>query len=186
VGVQWEGARFRETTRVCGPEIPKPEMPPELLAVLPDGFSTESAPAAEAWWKNAARQLQSGWLLTFDYGLEETEFWVPQRLKGTRRGYRSHRSVDDLVEEPGAADLTAHVHWSGIQRVGERAGLHTELFTHQSTFLTRCLSRTLTDPARFGIWTAPRLRQFQTLTHPQHLGRSFQVLIQSRNVGNAV
>ena len=32
----------------------------------------------------------------------------------------------------------------------------------------------------FGEWTPERTRQFQTLTHPEHLGRSFRVLVQSR------
>ena len=34
--------------------------------------------------------------------------------------------------------------------------------------------------ADFGEWTSARARQFQTLTHPEHLGRPFQVLVQSR------
>jgi SAM-dependent MidA family methyltransferase len=35
-----------------------------------------------------------------------------------------------------------------------------------------------TDPAF--EWTPSRTRQFQTLTHPEHLGRAFRVLVQSK------
>jgi hypothetical protein len=34
----------------------------------------------------------------------------------------------------------------------------------------------------FGEWTPARTRQFQTLTHPEHFGRAFRVLVQSRSV----
>jgi hypothetical protein len=32
----------------------------------------------------------------------------------------------------------------------------------------------------FGEWNTRQTRQFQTLTHPEHLGRAFRVLVQSR------
>ena len=35
-----------------------------------------------------------------------------------------------------------------------------------------------TDPAF--EWTPSRTRQFQTLTHPEHLGRAFRVLVQTK------
>jgi SAM-dependent MidA family methyltransferase len=34
--------------------------------------------------------------------------------------------------------------------------------------------------SRISEWTPARIRQFQTLTHPGHLGRAFRVLVQSR------
>jgi len=41
------------------------------------------------------------------------------------------------------------------------------------------LEKVLTDKI-FGEWNSSRTRQFQTLTHPEHLGRAFRVLVQSR------
>jgi SAM-dependent MidA family methyltransferase len=75
--------------------------------------------------------------------------------------------------------LTAHVNFSAIQKAGEEVGLKTELFSTQAKFLTQILEKTLADKP-FGEWTPARTRQFQTLTHPEHLGHAFRVLVQSR------
>jgi hypothetical protein len=53
------------------------------------------------------------------------------------------------------------------------------MFTTQSHFLTPLLAAALQNQS-LGSWDARRARQFQTLTHPDHLGRAFRVLVQSR------
>lgn len=156
------------------------KLPAELLAVLPDEFTTEICPAASAWWTQAARFLRSGKLLAMDYGLEAEDFFRPERATGTLRAYRQHRLVADLLDAPGEQDLTAHVNFTPIRRAGEAAGLQTDAFESQSSFLVRIAGQTECPGALFQKWTPPRLRQFQTLTHPEHLGRSFRVLQQSR------
>lgn len=157
-----------------------PVLPDELLAVLPDGFSTEACPVATDWWRNAAQALVEGRLLTFDYGLEDAEFFLPQRAGGTLRGYHRHRFADHVLAHPGDQDLTAQVNFTAVQHAGEAAGLSTEVFTRQSHWLTGIMARTGAVPNAFESWNAQRIRQFQTLTHPEHLGRAFSVLVQRR------
>lgn len=156
------------------------KLPGDLLDVLPDGFTTEICPAASAWWQQAARALRSGRLLALDYGLEAEDFFRPERVEGTLRAYRQHRLVTNLLDAPGEQDLTAHVNFTPIRRVGEAGGLKTDACEPQSAFLVRVAGNTECPAAAFEKWTPPRVRQFQTLTHPQHLGRSFRVLLQSR------
>jgi SAM-dependent MidA family methyltransferase len=169
-------------------KIPEPtlELPPlvlnlpaPLLQVFPDGFTIEISPAAEAWWRTAARSLNCGKLLTVDYGLTDDEVFLPSRKNGTLRAFFQHHFADDLLANPGEQDLTAHVNFSAIQRAGEEVGLKTDSFSTQTKFLTQIMEKTLKDKT-FGEWTPARGRQFQTLTHPEHLGRAFQVLVQSR------
>jgi SAM-dependent MidA family methyltransferase len=50
----------------------------------------------------------------------------------------------------------------------------------QSKFLTDIFQRSRADAAGFEEWTAARVRQFQTLTHPEHLGHRFRALVQAR------
>ena len=152
----------------------------ELLDVLPDGFSVEISPAAAEWWQAAAKVLGRGKLLTFDYGLTAEEFLAPERVEGTLRGYYHHRPSRDVLAHPGEEDITAHVNFTAIQEAGESAGLETETPLTQSQFLTQIAARVWNEDSSFGEWTPERTRQFQTLTHPEHLGRSFRVLIQSR------
>ena len=152
---------------------------PELDAVLPDGYVVEVSSAAKRWWREAAKILKNGRLMTIDYGLATDELFSPSRTKGTLRAYFKHRANDDLLANAGEQDITAHVNFSAIQGVGEEAGLFTEFFGTQSKFLTEVLARAAKGNG-FGKWDAKQTRQFQTLTHPEHLGRSFRVLVQAR------
>ena len=151
---------------------------PELESVLPDNYTIEISPAAENWWREAAKNLERGKLLTIDYGFTDDEMFTPARTNGTLRGYFRHHPAGDLLANAGEQDLTAHVNFSAIQKVGEEAGLKTEMFSTQAKFLTQILEKTVKENSF--EWNASRTRQFQTLTHPEHLGRAFRVLVQSR------
>ena len=156
-----------------------PALPAELLALLPDGYIYETSPAAESWWHAAATQLAQGKLLAIDYGLVDAEQFSPARTRGTLRAYHRHRVTDDLLAQPGEQDLTAHVNFSTLQRTGELAGLRTDQLSPQPSFLTRILGAAMQTKTMTGL-TAKQVRQFQTLTHPEHLGRAFRVLVQTR------
>lgn len=157
-------------------------VPEEVLELLPDGFTIEICLAAERWWHEAASALEYGRLLTIDYGLNLLELLSPTRTHGTLRGYRGHRFQNDVLASPGEQDITAHVNFTAIQRAGEAAGLKTDAFVAQSEFLTQIASG-IWQGADEGLaqWTAAKTRQFQTLTHPEHLGQRFRVLLQSRD-----
>ena len=154
------------------------DLPRELLEVLPDGYTVEVSPAAETWWREAAEILAHGKLLTIDYGFTADEMFSPGRMRGTLRAYHRHRVTDDLLANPGEQDLTAHVNFSALQKAGEAAGLTTEDFCTQPQFLTRILQKAVTEKSFVNL-NAKQVRQFQTLTHPEHLGRAFRVLVQS-------
>lgn len=155
------------------------DLPSSLLQVLPDGYIIEDSPAAESWWRTAAHSLQRGKLLAIDYGLTAEEQLSPTRTKGTLRAYHRHQVSDDLLARPGEQDLTAHVNFTAIQKTGAANGLSTEFFGGQPQFLTRILARAMREKS-FAQLEPAQVRQFQTLTHPEHLGRAFRVLVQSR------
>ena len=154
--------------------------PTAVLDVLPDGFTTEICPAATVWWTQAAQTLGRGYLVTLDYGLTGEEFFQPHRRDGTLRSYHRHQLVTDVLAQPGEQDITAHVNFSAIQSAGEAAGLRTEFFGPQSQFLTAIAGEAWKHDGGFGEWQSTQTRQFQTLTHPDFLGRAFRVLVQSR------
>ena len=154
-------------------------LPSLLLDVLPDGYTIEDSPAAESWWREAAGIFTHGKLLAIDYGFTTAEQFSPARTRGTLRAYHRHQVTDDLLAQPGEQDLTAHVNFSAIQTAGELAGLKTEDYCTQPQFLTRILQKAVTEKS-FASLDSKQVRQFQTLTHPEHLGRAFRVLVQSR------
>jgi SAM-dependent MidA family methyltransferase len=185
-GVTLKGGQF-EWTRLESPvQNPTSEpgagfgVPAALEEVLPDGFTVETNEAAAGWWREAAGVLAQGRLLTLDYGLTEEELFVPERPEGTLRAYRRHQVSRNVLTDPGEQDLTAHVNFTHIQQAGEAMGLQTEVLTTQERFLTGIAAQIWQEPARFGEWTQGMTRQFQTLTHPEHLGRAFRVLVQAR------
>ena len=154
---------------------------PEIEAVLPDGYTIETSPASEGWWREAAGALGQGRLLAIDYGFTADEIFSPSRLSGTLRAYYRHRVTDDILANPGEQDLTAHVNFSACECAGEAAGLTTESFLTQAKFLTQILAKAQADGS-MGEWNSSRTRQFQTLTHPEHFGRAFRVLVQKRGL----
>ncbi len=182
-GVAMEGERFvwgRIANKLPEETLHLPASP-ELLDVLPDGYVIEACPAAEQWWRSAADLVRPGKLVTFDYGFGAEESISAERAGGTLRSYRRHTQSDDVLANPGEQDITAHVNFGRVEAAGHLAGLRTEFFEPQGRFLTKLAALAWNPNARFGDWDAKRTRQFQTLTHPEHLGGRFRVLIQSRD-----
>jgi SAM-dependent MidA family methyltransferase len=157
-----------------------PRLPAGVEAVLPDGHLIEFSPAAIQWWSRAAASLERGKLLALDYGWDGQEWLDPARGGGSLRAYAGHRLAADILGHPGGQDLTAHVNFFLLREAGEAAGLGTEGVLRQSKFLTEIYRRGLVEKAGFEDWTSAQIRQFQTLTHPEHLGQRFRALIQSR------
>jgi len=180
-GVTTDGDGFTWTP-LTGTSDAKPpiEFDDALADVIPDGFTVESSLAALAWWRQASDTLDEGLLLAIDYGLEAREFLDPARAHGTLRGYRNHAHADNVLADPGGQDLTTHVNWTAIRDAGENAGLQTVTLSPQGHFLTTVLrDQAAADPAAANL-TPKKIRQFQTLTHPQHFGARFQVLVQRK------
>jgi SAM-dependent MidA family methyltransferase len=171
----WQQAAPPPELAECLPQIGQ-----ELAAVLPAGFVIEHSPAAVAWWKKAAAALAHGKLLTIDYGLAGDEQLLPERSGGTLRTFARHHIGGGLLDNPGECDITANVNFSAIDAAGRAAGLATDGLIGQGKFLTQILAQTEAEPGRFETWTPARIKQFQTLAHPEHLGRAFRVLVQSR------
>lgn len=160
-------------------DLGQPAISPELAAVLPEGFQVEVSPVAVQWWQLAARKLRSGKLVALDYGGGLEDLLSPRLAGGTLRAYRAHRLVADVLAQPGEQDITAHVNFTALKAAGESAGLQTEFFGVQEKFLAEMVPQ-LPD------WDSKRARQYQTLAHPEHLGRAFKVLVQAREAPGKV
>jgi SAM-dependent MidA family methyltransferase len=71
-----------------------------LAAGLEEGSIAAVGREPQRWLVRAAATLERGWIVVFDYGGDGPR--APQT-------YRSHRTGDDLLRDPGSADLTAGV-----------------------------------------------------------------------------
>ena len=177
--VALDGDRF---ARVRGPVVEPSDLPPLVQPFRPDddAFTLEVRNESFRWWRAAAKALHAGCLLTLDYGLEFEEYTAPDRKHGTLRAYRDHQLVTDIFDSPGEQDLTAHIDLTELRSIGVHAGLNTDPPLSQGRWLNRMLARMQQESTPFPEWTSKRLRQFQTLSHPDHLGEKFRVLCQRK------
>lgn len=150
---------------------------------FPEGYTTEIAPAIASHLRLAADRLKQGYLFFADYGYPASDYYAPFRSTGTLRCYRAHHAHEDPFDAVGETDLTAHVDFSLAAAAAAQSGCEVLGFLDQSRFLTAAATPVLRKMEEQGeppgtAW----LRQFQTLTHPAHLGQKFHFLVLGKNV----
>ena len=102
-----------------------------------DGWRAEVCPLAEDWMRDAAALLGEGFALTIDYGASARRLYMRDRRHGTLMAYSQHHLSERPLARPGQQDLTAHVNFSALARVGAEAGLRVERYTTQAALLRR-------------------------------------------------
>ena len=102
---------------------------------LPEGYRGEVNLAMEDWTSQLARTLDRGFILTIDYGQLATVLYSRQNAQGTLVCYDRHVAGSDPYQEIGQQDITAHVDFTSLMRLGDRHGLATVGYALQSEFL---------------------------------------------------
>ncbi len=156
---------------------------PELEAVmqrlpvgLPSGYTTEVRTTLVPWIRSLAPRLKKGAVLVVDYGYPRSEFYRPERSSGTATAYLAHQQHADLLSNPGAVDLTAHVDFTTLVEAAIQIGLSLHGFCDQSRFLAGLGPLHFKDSPAPGPETEKELREFKTLFHPGIMGSSFKAL----------
>jgi SAM-dependent MidA family methyltransferase len=155
----------------------------------PEGYRTEVNLAAIDWLGQVSAKLQRGYLLSIDYGYSAQRYYNPMRSQGTLQCYYQHRYHNDPYIYVGEQDITAHVDFSTLQRVGESLGLQSLGLTKQGLFLMAWgwgdrlsgLTQDLTDP----MAVLERRQQLQQAIDPLGWG-GFGVLLQGRAVEETI
>ncbi|MES2572666.1 MAG: SAM-dependent methyltransferase [Verrucomicrobiota bacterium] len=179
--VEWAEERFRYVPGKISSNslaahlelIPRP---------LPANYTTEVNLAALHWIDALAGRLGRGYLLAIDYGFSRIEYYRPERPQGTLTGYARHERIDDLLENPGEIDLTAHVDFTTLIEQAERAGLHLQGFTDQHHFMVGLSRLHFQDAAAITPQWQRDMRAFKTLMHPALMGASFKALCLGKGV----
>lgn len=154
---------------------------PLLLAALaplgtdfPAGYRTEIRTGYREFLAPLARALQGGLMIWADYGFARPEYYHPARSSGTLRTFSKHRAGENPLAHPGGTDITAHVDFTAVAEAAQSLGGHPAVFQNQGSWLTETARDWLREQE--GNPQPAALRQFQTLTHPAHLGGAFHVL----------
>lgn len=147
---------------------------PGLGSDFPEGYRTELRKGMRSFFEPLARVMGKSLFLWPDYGFARPDYYHPSRTEGTLRTFSKHRAAANPLESVGEIDITAHVDFTAVAEAALRLGADSLKFKNQGAWLTevgRDWLLSLEGQVQPGL-----LRQFQTLTHPAHLGGSFHVL----------
>ena len=137
---------------------------------------------ALAWLQRIAAALSKGYVLSVDYGFTRAE--SVRFPSGTLMGYRRHSAREDVLEEPGLRDITAHVNFTALEETGAACGLVNVRFeTLAQTLLA------VGEPDEFaaalgaGGATEEFRRRMQLKTLLFGMGETLRVLLQRKTEG---
>lgn len=91
-----------------------------------EGQVVEVNLAALEWLDRIAARMESGYLLTIDYGYRRPE--LIRFPGGTLMSYRRHTAADDVLRDPGERDITAHVNFTALEEHATTCGWRSERF----------------------------------------------------------
>jgi len=154
---------------------------------LPDGYTSELAPARQDFISRLGECLEQGVALLFDYGYARDEYYHPQRSSGTLRCFHRHRAHEDPLILLGLQDISVHVDFTAIAEAALAGGLDVAGFTTQAEFL---LATGLLDACR-DVDPASRRHaeltaRIKRLTLPSQMGEAVKVMALARDFDGAL
>ena len=153
----------------------RPEIEHYLRSYFPPpetGRWYEANLGALSWMERIALSLVNGYVFTIDYGYTRAE--SIRFPAGTLMGYRRHTARENVLEEPGARDITAHVNFTALEEYGAAHNLRRERF---ETLAHTILAAGEAD--QFAAAMAADRMQLKTLLFG--MGETFRVLLQKRD-----
>jgi SAM-dependent MidA family methyltransferase len=181
VGELWvdldeEGGFVWREGEVSNPALPDLLRNPDVF--LQPGQVADLSPAWESLYRELARRLGRGLLVTCDYGFERERLLDPRiRLNGTLACYSRQRVHRNPFVKVGEQDLTAHVDFTTLMRAGEAAGLRTVALTRQALWLTACgLFEEIQGAG------AESRQQAMALLDGEGMGEEIRVLVQAKGI----
>jgi SAM-dependent MidA family methyltransferase len=142
------------------------------------GQVADLAPEWVGLYRQLARRLGRGLLVTCDYGYERRRLLDPRvRRLGTLACYKAQRVHRDPFVDVGRQDLTAHVDFTALIEAGESEGLDTVAFTRQALWLAAC--GMFED---LGEAELPTRLEAAALLDPEGMGHDLRVLVQARDL----
>ncbi len=140
---------------------------------------------ALTWMARAGRSLREGWMLTIDYGFTRAESL--RFPSGTLMGYRRHTALEDVLEDPGARDITAHVNFTALEEHGAAHRLRRERF---ETLAQTLLAAGEPDQFAAALGSADAKenlrRRMQLKSLLFGMGETFRVLLQRKETARSM
>jgi SAM-dependent MidA family methyltransferase len=136
---------------------------------------------ALGWMERIGRALESGYALTVDYGYTRAE--SVRFPAGTLMGYRRHMAREDVLEDPGERDITAHVNFTALEECGAACGLLRERFETLARMIVTAGEADQFAAALSSVPNEELRRRMQLKTLLFGMGETYRVLLQRRENG---
>ncbi len=146
-------------------------------------YTSEINPNLQGWFQSIADCLQQGVVLLIDYGYPHSEYYLPERNKGTLICHYQHLVNEAPLHYPGLQDITASVDFTAVAEAADKAGLKVAGFTSQAAFLSNAGLETYFMQA---LDTKPQeqyklAQQVRTLSLPAEMGERFKFIALTKN-----
>lgn len=148
-------------------------------------YQTEINLSSRGFIHSLAESLEHGAILLIDYGYGESEYYHPQKNRGTLRGFYRQQVLDSVLHYPGICDITASVDWSSIVTTALDSQLEFIGYTTQANFLLNCGLTEQMQQLRSRLSEHEYLQvsnQVNKLVSPNEMGESFKVCGFSKNL----
>lgn len=178
-GTQWEELFVTAAFQLVPGDFSSVELAAEanqLPRDLEPGHIIEINLAMLRWIRELAQAAFRGAVFIADYGLDAEEFFAASRACGTLRRYRQQQMDDRVLEDLGECDLTTHINFTRLIDEATRHGLVKRDYDLQGRLLGR-LAMPWLQSLEGRPLDAAIMRQFNSLTHPAFMGRSFRCLV---------
>ncbi len=154
-----------------------------------DGQEVEINIYAKRWLCDIGRVLAKGFVLTIDYGYLASELFNSSRMRGTFMCFQKHMTYENPYVSIGEQDITAHVDFSNLIRVGRTVGLNTVKYTTQGQFMIDwgildIAERYSGEDESLDIALQKNRMAIKNLFLPELMGDRFKVLNQEKNLGD--
>ena len=161
---------------------------PEVAAIsdrlpkqAPEGYQIDLPLLAETAIKNLLARDWTGLILLFDYG-KSWQTLTTACPAGTARTYHQHTQGNDLLDSPGAKDITCDLCWDPLVELFNRADLQSVTLESQEAFFVKRAQPAAEAIIRSAAGNfSPEKQTLIELIHPTHMGQRFQVLWGLRN-----
>ncbi|GAB4432353.1 MAG: SAM-dependent methyltransferase [bacterium] len=181
--VSFEGSSFVEKRGALTEEVR--DFLSSFEFTFKEKFRTEVSHQAATFYSKVTEKLQKGAVLTIDYGYNFAEYLSSTRNRGTLMCYYRHQAFENPYVRVGGQDITAHVNFSVLRKIGEKNGLITEGYNEQQYFLMGCgfveeverLKGELTQKA-----FEEEMQKIKALIMPGGMGTTFKFFLQSKNL----
>jgi SAM-dependent MidA family methyltransferase len=143
---------------------------------IEDGYELDLPLEAETALAELLKQDWHGLILFFDYGRTWTSL-LQDHPSGTARTYKQHVQGNDLLETPGACDITCDICWTPLMEQMQQVGLQSVTLESQESFLVQRAQRAAEAIVSDNAGTfSPDRQTLMQLIHPANMGQRFQVL----------